>query len=109
MRVENIYKTNEIDKENELFETLLTGKNIKIEKISSFGQTTPADDCYDQECDEWVLVLRGNAVIRFFEPMKDVLLHEGDYVFIPAHKRHRVEYTDPEKITLWLAVHILND
>jgi cupin 2 domain-containing protein len=109
MNVNNIYKTYEIDKENEIFDILFSGKNVKIEKISSFGQVTPHDDCYDQSWDEWVLVLKGNAVLRFFEPMEDIIMHEGDFVFIPSHKRHRVEYTDPEKITLWLAIHIFND
>jgi cupin 2 domain-containing protein len=33
-------------------------------------------------------------------------LGPGDFVYIPAHQRHRVEWSDPQQATIWLAVHI---
>ncbi|MEP4485524.1 MAG: cupin domain-containing protein [Halioglobus sp.] len=92
------------DLPQELFECLAERDSVRIERIVSRGHTTGAEEWYDQEQSEWVLVLRGRATIAFSEKAS-VTLEEGDYVNIAAHERHRVEWTLPDKDTIWLAVH----
>jgi len=91
----------EIPKE-ELFEKLAQGNNVLIERIISYGHKTPDDYWYDQEKDEWVILLQGEAVILFDDGTK-TNLKSGDYLLIPKHKKHRVEKTSSPCI--WLAVH----
>jgi len=88
----------------ELFESLLDSKHVRIERIISTGQATPPGEWYDQEHDEWVMVLSGSAGLR--DAQHTYTLKPGDYVYIPAHHRHRVEWTDAHQPTIWLAVHI---
>ncbi|MBK8817517.1 MAG: cupin domain-containing protein [Methylococcaceae bacterium] len=88
----------------ELFECLLKRKNLKIERIVSFGQVTPVGEWYDQTWDEWVIVLEGEAILCY-EDGCELNLKAGDYLHIPAHRRHRIEWTPPESKTIWLAVH----
>ena len=83
---------------------LLNAPNIRIERIVSTGQSSPEGFWYDQPQSEWVIVLRGAARLRI-EPDEIVEMREGSFVNIPAHKRHRVEWTDPIQTTVWLAVH----
>ncbi|WP_342663224.1 cupin domain-containing protein [Ferrimonas kyonanensis] len=89
---------------NELFETLVDSKSVKIERILSKGQQTPADEWYDQDEHEWVMVVAGAARI-VFEDGNEVVMGPGDHLLLPAHRRHRVSWTDPEQTTVWLAVH----
>jgi cupin 2 domain-containing protein len=85
---------------------LVESKGARIERIVSQGQASPAGFWYDQDRDEWVAVLAGSAGLRF-EDDPDVLeLGPGDHVLIPAHRRHRVEWTDMARPTIWLAVHL---
>lgn len=88
----------------EFFEPLLPDKGVLIEKIVSAGQTSPPDFWYDQERDEWVAVLQGEAVLQW-ETGGEQRLLPGDWLCIPAHKRHRVAYTSCEPPCIWLAVH----
>lgn len=88
----------------ELFTTLLKQDNVQIERIVSKGHSTPSGEWYDQAQDEWVLVLEGQAVLAY-EHQK-LTLTAGDTVFIPAHTKHRVEWTAPNIYTVWLAVHL---
>lgn len=88
----------------EVFDTLAQGSDLRVERILSRGQSSPASGWYDQELDEWVVVLRGAAVIAYSDG-RQVCLGEGDYLHIPAHCRHRVQWTDPDRTTVWLAVH----
>ena len=85
----------------ELVETVLQSAAIRIERIVSRGHVSPPDFWYDQPEDEWVVVLRGAARLRFEDQV--IEMRAGDYVDIPAHKRHRVEWTTPEEPTVWLA------
>jgi len=78
---------------------------LKIERIISLGQACPPEFWYDQAWNEWVIVLKGSATLQFEDEAATRALREGDYVFIPAGKRHRVEWTDPQRPTVWLAVH----
>ncbi len=88
----------------ELIETLLGTPGLRIERIISLGHRSPEGFWYDQEASEWVLLLKGVARLRFEaeEPME---LRPGAFVSIPAHRRHRVEWTDPSEPTIWLAIH----
>ncbi|GKT07217.1 cupin domain-containing protein [Desulforhabdus sp. TSK] len=89
----------------ELLEELVCTGGTRIERIISKGHTTPEGTWYDQDTSEWVMVVQGSARLRFEED--DVLLsmQAGDWITIPAHVKHRVEWTDPDRETIWLAVH----
>lgn len=89
---------------NEILEPLVTGNDTLIERIISTGQTTPPGQWYDQNRDEWVVVLQGEAILGY-EDGSRLKLAVGDYVLIPAHCKHRVEYTSSEPPCIWLAVH----
>ena len=77
---------------------------FRIERIVSRGQASPPGFWYDQETNEWVLLVKGSALLRFFDG-REIALTPGDHLLIPRHVRHRVERTDPEGETVWLAVH----
>lgn len=89
----------------ELLQCIVKKDNIRIERIVSNGHVTPADQWYDQNEDEWVILLQGQATLLFENNRELVSLNPGDYLLIPAHTRHRVEWTNPYVNTLWLAVH----
>jgi len=95
MEVKNILADIPAKLPNELFTTLLQGEQLKIERIVSRGQSDAKDDWYDQETDEWVILLQGEAVLEFIEPAEFKQLNAGDYLFIPAHSKHRVDWTHP--------------
>ncbi|MEH6358819.1 MAG: cupin domain-containing protein [Pseudomonadales bacterium] len=88
----------------EVFEKLVESNNISIERIISKGHSSPESGWYDQDNNEWVIVLKGEAKL-VFENQPELHLKEGDYINIPAHTRHRVSWTPPERETIWLAVH----
>ncbi len=89
---------------NEVFEQLIESDSVRIERIITKGHTSPKSGWYDQEQHEWVVLLKGNAVIAF-DDKASVTLRAGDYISIKAHEKHRVDWTDPEIETIWLAVH----
>ncbi len=103
MQLGNIFESIPDDLDKELFEQIVQTKEVRIERIVSTGQTSPESGWYDQEQSEWVVVLKGGAVIAF-EDGAEVNLHGGDYLNIPAHIKHKVSWTDPETETIWLAV-----
>jgi cupin 2 domain-containing protein len=83
---------------------LLERPGLRIERIVSNGHATPPGEWYDQPQAEWVVVLRGRAKLRFEDDAEDVVLDAGDWIDIPAHRRHRVAWTHPDVATVWLAV-----
>jgi cupin 2 domain-containing protein len=89
----------------ESFEDLLHRPNVRIERIVSTGQASPPGFWYCQPQGEWVVLLKGAARLRFEHEQAERVLQPGDFVDIPAHCRHRVEWTDPATPTVWLAVH----
>jgi cupin 2 domain-containing protein len=91
---------------DEQTDTLLQHPAFELQRIVSSGNTTPAGQWYDQDRDEWVLVVRGRATLTF-DNDSALLLNPGDHVHIPAHCRHRVEWTDPQCETVWLALHYM--
>ena len=91
----------------EHFDTLLDHPAARIERIASFSQTSPPGFWYDQPGDEWVLLAAGRAelILEQANGRRETLaLEAGDWVFIPAQRRHRVESTSDDAI--WLAVHL---
>ncbi len=105
MPVENIFADLPATLPDERFDQLLGGNDFRLERIVSTGQSTPAGQWYDQDHAEWVLVLRGSAQLQLEGEEAAVALGPGDYVLIPAHCRHRVEWTDACEPTVWLALH----
>lgn len=88
----------------EMFTDILSRPGVRIERIISTGQSTPADAPYDQDHDEWVLLLRGSASL-WIEGEGERHLLPGDHLLIGAHRRHRVRWTAADEPTVWLAVH----
>jgi len=88
----------------EVCNEIVRSKDIRIERIVSLGQASPPGFWYDQESDEWVLLVKGSAVLGFPDG-REIVLTPGDHLLIPRHVRHRVERTAPEGETIWLAVH----
>jgi len=90
--------------DDEHFADLLKTKVVRIERIVTSGQTSPPGFWYEQDEGEWVIVLRGAAVLEFEGESRPCRLEPGDYVDIPARRRHRIAWTDPGQVTVWLAV-----
>lgn len=87
---------------DELFTTLLESADVRIERIVSHGHASPPGFWYDQDKAEWVVVLTGAARLRFEDG--EIEMRPGAFVNIPAHRKHRVEWTTPDEPTVWLAV-----
>ena len=90
---------------DEQISELLSRRGLRIERIVSTGQCSPPGFWYDQPDGEWVLLIRGAARLRFADEAEARQLRPGDFVDIAAHRRHRVDWTDPEQPTIWLAIH----
>jgi len=90
---------------DELIETILQTSNFRIERIVSRGHSSPEGFWYDQNDNELVILLKGNAVLLFDNQSQPIKMNPGDYLHIEKHVRHRVEWTDPEQETIWLAVY----
>ena len=88
----------------EQVDMLVEHRGLRIERIVSTGQASPEGFWYDQEQHEWVLLLSGRAGLRFENEDAERALEPGDQVHIPAHARHRVEWTAQDEPTIWLAV-----
>lgn len=89
----------------ERIDVLLSAPGIRVERIVSTGHVTPPGEWYDQDTDEWVVVLRGRARLRIASESDARDLYPGDHVLLRAHVRHRVEWTDDAGPTVWLALH----
>lgn len=100
----NIFTNIPKDIKDEIFEDIVSKSSFKIERIVSKGHTSPEKGWYDQKSDEWVIVLKGEAVLSF-EDKEDVKLSTGDYINIPAHTKHKVSWSAPDIETIWLAVY----
>lgn len=102
--MDNIFNFIPADLSKEIVERLVDSNTVKIERIISKGHKSPASGWYDQDTNEWVLVLTGKAIVSFVED-PSLTLKQGDFINIPAHKKHKVEWTDPDIETIWLAIH----
>lgn len=90
----------------EVTETLLARPGARIERIVSTGQASPEGFWYDQDEDEFVLLVSGAAGLRFADEAATRALSPGDWLLIPAHARHRVEWTSADPPAVWLAVFV---
>lgn len=102
--IQNIRYPLPIDRSIESFQTLVREGSVRIERIVSFGQCSPEGFWYDQSEQEWVVVIEGEARLQFDGDPEVVTLKVGDHLLIPAHKRHRVEWTCSAGPTIWIAV-----
>ncbi|MEI2767506.1 MAG: hypothetical protein V9E86_03160 [Nitrosomonas sp.] len=71
MNVSNIFSNIPFAQQEELFEVLIRNDAIRIERIISTGQIFQPSDWYDQEKDEWVIVLKGRAALIFRKSTND--------------------------------------
>ena len=99
--MKNLLDISGLDLKDECFETLIKSEAIQIERIVSNGHASPDDFEYDQERNEWIFLLEGQAHLTIDD--RSVILSKGDCLNIPSHQKHRVEWTD--KQTIWLAVY----
>jgi cupin 2 domain-containing protein len=90
--------------ENEEFLSLVSSGTTRIERIVSSGQSSPAGFWYDQDEEEFVLLVAGGAILSIEGHDKKVELKSGDWIKLPVHCRHRVEWTSADPVTVWLAV-----
>lgn len=93
------------DSPTEQFWQLLARPGLTIERIVSTGQSSPPGFWYDQPEGEWVLLVQGEASLRFADEAQARRLKAGDYLHIAPHRRHRVDWTSPDQTSVWLAVH----
>jgi len=103
----NLYNKLPETSEDEQFISLLSTPGVRVERIVSTGQQTPPGEWLKQKESEWVILLKGSAAIRFDGEPEARQLSPGDYLFIPTACRHRVEWTDANQKSIWLAIHIL--
>ena len=89
--------------EKEVCEALIKSERVRIKRILSHGQRSPEVGWYDQDEHEWVMVLQGAGIISF-DDGSEVRLEKGDFLNIPKHQKHKVSWTDPDQVTVWLAV-----
>jgi cupin 2 domain-containing protein len=102
--VKNIFETFPGILNEEFIEELLFTKEFKLERIISEGHSSPDDFWYDQQKNEFVLLLAGSATISYDSGEK-FELKPGDYLIINAHQKHRVDWTDQKQKTFWLTIH----
>ena len=100
----NVFDHPPVSSRDEDITELLSRKEARIERIVSTGQSTPVDAPYDQDHDEWVLLLKGAAGL-WIDGEEERTLRPGDHLLIPAHCRHRVTWTAADEPTVWLAIH----
>ncbi|WP_298718678.1 cupin domain-containing protein [uncultured Oceanisphaera sp.] len=101
--MKNIAENMPADLSREHFLDLLNTPNVRIERIVSRGHSSPETGWYDQDEDEWVMVLQGEGTLAFADG-RVVTLNNGDFIHIPAHCRHKVSHTRPNDMTVWLAI-----
>lgn len=102
--MKNLFDDLPTDIPEELIEVLAQNEHVRIERIVSTGHSSPEEFWYDQNQSEWVVVLKGEAKLLFEDDKQSKCMKPGDHIFIPAHKKHRIEWTTPEEPTVWLAL-----
>ena len=102
--IQNIYSSIPADISKELFQDILITDTFTVKRIVSKGHASPKDFWYDQDQNEWVILLTGRAGLLFEGSDTIIELTPGDYIIIPAHLQHRVEWTDPNIETVWLEI-----
>ena len=103
--MQNIFDAIPAEMPGELIETIAANKNVRIERIVSHGHASEEGFWYDQDEDEFILLLEGEAELELEDDI--VHLKKGDYLTIKAHQKHRVNWTTPDQSTIWLALFFL--
>ena len=103
--IKNIFSNIPDNLPDELIEIISKNRDIKIERIVSRGHKSNGDFWYDQDKNEFVFLVSGEAKLRFENEDKIIKIKKGDYLIIHAHKKHRVEWTSTKEETIWLTVH----
>lgn len=104
MNTTNIFQNIPRDLAKEITEVIAENERVRIERIISRGHNSPRQFWYDQPQDEFILLLTGEAVLLFKDQLSKIRLSSGDYLIIPAHTLHRVDWTSAAENTIWLAV-----
>jgi cupin 2 domain-containing protein len=104
MKAENLFDGIPAELTEELFTTIHRDGGLRIERIVSQGQSSPEGFWYDQDENEWIILVEGSAAVQFEGEAEPVKLQRGSYLNIPARSRHRVAWTDPTQKTVWLAI-----
>jgi len=104
MNIANLFDNIPSDLPQEIVECLVNSNGIRIERIVSQGHHSAPDFWYDQNENEWVLLVKGEAKLQFASDNQLVHLKVGMHINIPAHAKHRVEWTKENEETVWLAV-----
>lgn len=105
--IQNLFDSACASPQKEFFETLLSAMGrVRVERILSQGQSSPPGFWYDQPQMEWILVLQGSPRLLIEGEAESRELKPGDSLTLLPHVRHRVEWTDPASVTIWLAVHV---
>jgi len=108
MEVTNLFANIPTELKQEVVEEILCGRAFRMERIVSNGHCSEKGFWYDQEEDELVFLLSGEARLQFEHDYALLTLKPGDYLHIPAHQKHRVEWTSPYETTIWLALFFFN-
>lgn len=103
-KVANLFADIPNDLPDELIDTLVQGASFRLERIVSRAHHTPDGQWYDQQEDEWVVLLRGEAGLQIAGEPQLRVLKPGDHILLPAHCRHRVAWTAAEGDTVWLGL-----
>jgi cupin 2 domain-containing protein len=103
----NLFEQLPADLKEEAFDSLIRTGQLKVERIVSKGHVSAERFWYDQAHNEWVVVLKGAAIVQVEREQgsEDCRLEPGDFLNLPAHTRHRVAWTTPDTETVWLAIH----
>lgn len=105
MMKDNIFSAIPAKTNDEFFENILKNDAFTLERIVSMGHTTPAGQWYEQARDEWVILLQGRASLEIEGQDELLEMAAGDHIHLPAKLKHRVEWTDDQQTTVWLALH----
>jgi cupin 2 domain-containing protein len=89
----------------EIFETIIEKESFRLERIVSDGQLTAEDEWYDEDENEWFILLKGSAGLLLEGDKEPLVLKPGDYLNLPGHRKHKVLWTDADEKTIWLALH----
>lgn len=108
MKKKNVFDKVNVDKNNEEYITLLRDKSVRIERIVSNGQKSEENFWYEQDENEFILVLEGDAILEF-EDKGEIELKKGDFLDIKVREKHRIKYTSTSQPTIWLAIFYNND
>ena len=100
MQICNLFTDAIPPQEGERFGTILSHKNLVIERIVSSEAITPQE--YVQTQDEWVLLFQGEAILQLAG--ESISLKAGDNLFLPVGVPHTVVQTSEG--SMWLAVHL---